>query len=86
MLSSVFSILAIKAMRLQIIFPLDQFNFSTNIFSHAHFSFFLSREVNELFAKKAIEALLKMQHGDDSDIPIIWIHDYHLMLAASTIR
>ena len=46
------------------------------------------RRINELFARETIRALEeKLASDPDSDnIPIVWIHDYHLMLAATTIR
>ena len=44
--------------------------------------------VNELFALKTVDAIRNMasQPSSSSSTPIIWIHDYHLMLAANTIR
>ena len=44
--------------------------------------------VNELFALKTVDAIRNMakQPSSYSSTPIIWIHDYHLMLAANTIR
>ena len=45
--------------------------------------------VNELFAIKALEAVRKMRDGKNAcsnNAPIIWVHDYQLMLAANTIR
>ena len=43
--------------------------------------------INELFARRTFETLKQMTESNDSDdVPIIWIHDYHLMLAATTIR
>lgn len=50
-------------------------------------------KVNEIFAAKTIEAIRttdrdRRQRGEDTaaNPPIVWIHDYHLMLAANTIR
>ena len=45
-------------------------------------------KVNELFALKTVDAIrnLTKQPSYSSATPIIWIHDYHLMLAANTIR
>ena len=48
-------------------------------------------EVNEIFANDTLKALktLVSRPGyvpDDAHVPIIWIHDYHLMLAANAIR
>jgi len=48
--------------------------------------------VNEEFALKTLEALrqvhlqLNLQEDNDEHVPIIWIHDYQLMLAAAMIR
>ena len=44
--------------------------------------------MNELFALKTVDAIRNMtkQPSSSSTTPIIWIHDYHLMLAANTIR
>ncbi len=49
------------------------------------------KEVNEQFAKKTLQALRKClakldTEGNTSVSPLVWIHDYQLMLAASTIR
>ena len=45
------------------------------------------RRINELFAKETIKALEETQtKTDPENVPIVWIHDYHLMLAATTIR
>ena len=40
--------------------------------------------VNMMFATRTIEAVSRIQ--DTDTVPVIWIHDYHLMLAATTIR
>lgn len=42
-------------------------------------------KVNQLFAEKIIEAL-ETYHAKKKGTPIIWIHDYHLMLAANFVR
>ncbi|XP_037927128.1 alpha,alpha-trehalose-phosphate synthase [UDP-forming]-like [Hermetia illucens] len=44
--------------------------------------------VNKCFAAKTIEALEKCHKNkkNPNAVPIIWIHDYHLMLAANWIR
>lgn len=44
--------------------------------------------VNKLFAIKTVEALEKLtyENQNDEEIPIIWLQDYHLMLAANFIR
>lgn len=45
--------------------------------------------MNEEFALKTLEALRQVQlqrENNNEDVPIIWIHDYQLMLAAATIR
>ncbi|KAF5292542.1 hypothetical protein FQR65_LT01688 [Abscondita terminalis] len=46
-------------------------------------------EVNEEFANRTFEALKNLKStGEDlgTDVPLIWIHDYHLMVAANWIR
>ena len=44
--------------------------------------------MNELFALKTVDAIRELIKGQNAwdDAPIIWVHDYHLMLAANTIR
>ncbi|XP_058126088.1 uncharacterized protein LOC131287999 [Anopheles ziemanni] len=43
--------------------------------------------VNKEFAARTIEALERcLQQNTHQGVPIIWIHDYHLMLAANWIR
>jgi trehalose-6-phosphate synthase len=53
------------------------------------------QEVNEEFALKTIDALrqvhsrlLKEYHNNEDamPVPVVWIHDYQLMLAAAMIR
>lgn len=42
---------------------------------------------NKHFAEKTVDALEKcLKNKKKSGIPIIWVHDYHLMLAANYIR
>lgn len=43
---------------------------------------------NKEFANCAIKALKSLPKSSDNgaDVPLIWIHDYHLMLAANWIR
>jgi len=44
-------------------------------------------EVNGIFARKTLEALRQVHKTMKEDAsPIVWIHDYHLMNAAATIR
>lgn len=44
-------------------------------------------EANKLFAAKTIEALEKCHKNKTKPgTPIVWIHDYHLMLAANWVR
>ena len=40
-------------------------------------------QVNQLFAAKTLESI---QPSDDGKIPLVWIHDYHLMLMPSILR
>ena len=56
-------------------------------------SFQSYKSVNELFALKTVEAIRRLEEerlakGEDvvGNPPIVWVHDYHLMLAANTIR
>ena len=42
--------------------------------------------VNNTFAQKVIEALKQKLDENPDSIPTVWIHDYHLMLAANKIR
>lgn len=42
---------------------------------------------NKEFAECTLRALKSLpQSKDCTDVPLIWIHDYHLMLAANWIR
>ncbi|CAG0898881.1 unnamed protein product, partial [Darwinula stevensoni] len=44
---------------------------------------------NALFASRAVEALKRLKAKEkegEERIPLVWIHDYHLMLAANHIR
>lgn len=44
-------------------------------------------KVNKLFAAKTIEALEKChRRRNNQGVPIVWIHDYQLMLAANWVR
>ena len=48
-------------------------------------------KVNELFALKTLDAIRvvhqkRLESSEELPIPIVWLHDYHLMLAANTIR
>ena len=61
------------------------------VFNRDHWKAF--QKVNEIFAARTMTAVRKMNearmaHQPDSrpDPPIVWIHDFHLMLAANTIR
>lgn len=43
--------------------------------------------VNKEFAEKTIGALKSLSKDDvETGTPLVWLHDYHLMLAANTIR
>lgn len=42
-------------------------------------------KANKEFADCTIKALLSLPKGSN-DIPLVWVHDYHLMLAANWIR
>jgi len=45
-------------------------------------------KVNNIFAEKTMEALRTANESLDADapVPLIWLHDYHLMVAANSIR
>lgn len=45
-------------------------------------------QVNKEFAAKTFRALAMVDKSDDKepDAPLVWVHDYHLMLAANWIR
>jgi len=45
-------------------------------------------QVNAIFAERTLEALRRVNEGlnPDSPVPLVWIHDYHLMMAANQIR
>lgn len=46
-------------------------------------------KVNQLFAEKtimAVENLKNEKEAEDLGPPLIWLHDYHLMIAANFIR
>jgi len=44
-------------------------------------------EVNREFGLRTLEAVKRVAHGEaSSSTPLIWLHDYHLMLVANTIR
>ena len=42
--------------------------------------------MNRTFAAITLEALRRMLKENPKEKPIVWIHDYHLMVAANTIR
>lgn len=44
------------------------------------------KKVNEKFAEATLKALRQTLEDQPGKVPIVWIHDYHLMLAANTIR
>lgn len=45
-------------------------------------------KTNEEFAEKTVHALhlLKESNEKNGSPPIVWVHDYHLMLTANWIR
>lgn len=44
-------------------------------------------EINKNFAQRTLEALIMLKNDKKDDLtPIVWVHDYHLMLAANWIR
>ena len=46
----------------------------------------MKRNVNKKFAAITLDALRRMLKENPKEKPIVWIHDYHLMVAANTIR
>ena len=42
--------------------------------------------MNKLFSEKTLEAIHGVREGNPTVTPLVWIHDYHLMLAGNTIR
>lgn len=43
--------------------------------------------MNEMFADQTVHALRLLQKDKPANVtPLIWIHDYHLMLMANWIR
>ena len=43
-------------------------------------------KVNQIFADKAMEAVDRLGRQGNAVLPLIWVHDYHLTLAAAIIR
>ena len=43
-------------------------------------------EVNQFFADKAMEAVDSLVQQNKDVLPLVWVHDYHLTLAAALIR
>ncbi|CAO1393315.1 unnamed protein product [Diamesa serratosioi] len=55
------------------------------IFKAEHWKAYVA--VNKLFALKTIEAVERCyKESPNAGVPIVWVHDYHLMLAANYIR
>ena len=48
--------------------------------------FNLCRKVNKKFAEITLDALRRMLKEKPKETPIVWIHDYQLMVAANTVR
>ncbi|XP_076037361.1 uncharacterized protein LOC143022862 [Oratosquilla oratoria] len=44
------------------------------------------RTMNEVFARSTAEAVKRLHRAHPESVPLIWIHDYHLMLAANYVR
>lgn len=54
-------------------------------FTHNHWKSYVI--VNKLFAERTVDALeICHKKNTHPGVPIVWIHDYHLMLAANYIR
>ncbi|KAK2709566.1 uncharacterized protein LOC136027250 isoform X2 [Artemia franciscana] len=54
------------------------------VFSVDHWQDYVA--VNKLFSEKTLEAIHGVREGNPTVTPLVWIHDYHLMLAGNTIR
>lgn len=54
------------------------------IFSNEHWQAYM--QINQLFADKTMEAVKLLKDRKQDVLPLIWIHDYHLTLAAKYIR
>nr|APZ77037.1 trehalose-6-phosphate synthase [Gampsocleis gratiosa] len=56
------------------------------VFSAEHWKNYY--KVNQLFAEKTMSALMSLilEQKDSVATPLVWIHDYHLMLAANWVR
>ena len=44
------------------------------------------RKVNKTFAEATLDALRSALNKNPDDVPMIWIHDYHLMEVANIVR
>ncbi|MCL4131565.1 UNVERIFIED_CONTAM: hypothetical protein GTU68_007496 [Idotea baltica] len=44
------------------------------------------KTVNEEFARLTVQAVRTLKEADPNCVPLIWLHDYHLMVAANHIR
>ena len=54
------------------------------VFEDTYWSAYTS--VNTRFAAETLLALEQRLREEPDTVPVVWIHDYHLMLAANTIR
>ena len=62
------------------------FKYTFTMISYWQWCYDYYRKVNEIFATATLTALRRSIDENRDQCPIIWIHDYHLMLAANTIR
>ncbi|CAL4124161.1 unnamed protein product, partial [Meganyctiphanes norvegica] len=44
------------------------------------------RKVNEEYARLTVKAVERLASKNPNAVPLVWLHDYHLMLAATSIR
>ena len=66
---------------------LEVSNIVSKVLTTIHINTFLAtRNVNEKFAAITLDALRRMLREKPKETPIVWIHDYHLMVAANTVR
>ena len=70
------------------IWPLFHSMADRAIFNEEHWVAY--RRVNHMFAEVVLSTLRQLheeaKQDDQGEIPIIWIHDYHLMIVANTVR
>lgn len=66
------------------IWPLFHSMADRAVFNDEHWEAY--KKLNQTFAEATILALRRALATNPDQVPLIWIHDYHLMIAANTIR